>query len=363
MTKSRICERVVEASDKRCLHSFYSSVQKTTHVMAARTRTAVMVSAAIISSLFAPYAANAQTYPGKPVTIIVPFTPGGSVDLVARTLAAKLTESLGQTVIVENQGGAGGEVGIGSAIKSRADGHTLLVTPGGPMTAGPHFRKQPFDVVNDLAPVAMVAVIPTVFAVNSSLPVKTLAEFIKYVKERPNSINYSNPGLGSGNHLAAELLKQTAGINMVPVPYKGASAAAVAVASGEVHAGTGDLTSFLPFAANTGGSGKVRILATYGGTRPMAAPDVPTVAEAGVPSFRSIAFIGLFAPAKTPPEIINRLNTEVMRILQRPDVSEILVKAGAEPAAPMTPAAFGRFVREEIDKAGKLIKAANIKTE
>jgi tripartite-type tricarboxylate transporter receptor subunit TctC len=312
--------------------------------------------------LFAPFAASAQGYPTKPVSIVVPFTPGGSVDLVARTLAAKLSESFGQPVIVENQAGAGGEVGIGITVRARPDGHTLLVTPGGPMTAGPHFRKQPFDVVKDLAPVAMIAVVPTVFAVNASLPIKTLPEFIAYAKARPNSINYSNPGLGSGNHLAAEMLKQAGGFNMVPVPYKGSSAAAVAVASGEVHAGSGDLTSYLPFAANTGGSGKVRILATYGATRPMAAPDVPTVSEAGVPSFRSIAFIGLFAPANTPPQIIVRLNEEITRILQRPDVGEIFVKAGSEPAAPMSSADFRRFVHDEIDKAGKLIKAANIKT-
>ncbi len=363
MTTSKIIDQTTEPllPGDRNLRFYTSSKRKTQTT--TRVRRVALQFAAIISVLFVPFVANAQTYPTKPITIIVPFTPGGSIDLVARTLAAKLSESLGQTVIVENQGGAGGEIGIGAAVKARADGYTLLVTPGGPLTAGPHFRKQPFDVVKDLAPIAMVAVIPTVFSVNASLQIKTLAEFITYVKERPDSINYSNPGLGSGNHLATELLKQTAGINMVPVPYKGASAAAVAVASGEVHAGSGDLTSFMPFAANTGGSGKVRILATYGATRPLAAPDIPTVAEAtGVPSFRSIAFIGMFAPTNTPPIIVARLNEEVIRILQRADVSAILVKGGVEPAAPMSPAEFSRFVRDEIDKAGKLIKAANIKT-
>jgi tripartite-type tricarboxylate transporter receptor subunit TctC len=315
--------------------------------------------AAIIAVLGMPLLANAQTYPSKPINVIVPFTPGGSADLIARTLAAKLGASLGQTVIVENHGGAGGEVGVGVAVRGRADGHTLLVTPSGPITTGGHFRKQPYDVTKDLVPVAMIAIIPSVIAVNAALPIQTLSEFIAYAKERPNQINYSNPGLGSGNHLAAELLKHTTGIKMVPVPYKGSSAAAVAVASGEVHAGSGDLTSYLPFGAS--GSGKVRILATYGAARTMTAPEIPTVAESGVPGFRAIAWVGMFAPAKTPPQIVARLNKEVMQTLQRADVREIFLKAGVEPAAPMSSEKFGQFVVDEIDRLGKLIKAADIK--
>jgi tripartite-type tricarboxylate transporter receptor subunit TctC len=305
---------------------------------------------------------HAQNYPGKAITVIVPYTPGGSADLVARTLGSKLSESLGQPVVVENHGGAGGEVGVGVVARARPDGYTLLVTPSGPITTGVHLRKLSYDVNKDLIPVGMVVMIPIVFAVNASLPVKTLPEFIAYAKGRPDSINYSNPGLGSGNHLAAEMLKYAAGIRMAPIPYKGASAAAVAVASGEVHAGSGDLASYLPFGAS--GSGKVRILGTYGPTRIATAPDVPTIVEAGLPNFTPItAWIGAFVPAKTPPQIVARLHQEIMRALQRPDVRSVLMKAGGEAAAPMSPEKFGQYVRNEIDTFGKLIKAADIKID
>jgi tripartite-type tricarboxylate transporter receptor subunit TctC len=317
--------------------------------------------AAVAALLAMPLAGQAQgqAYPSKNVSFVVPFAPGGSIDLVARTIAAKLTESMGQPVIVENHPGAGGEVGVGAVVKSRPDGYTLLMSPSGPITAGPHFRKQPFDVTKDLVPVAMLAVIPTVFAVNAQLPVRSLTEFIAYARQRPGQINYGNPGLGSGNHLAAEMLQHMGDFRMVGVPYKGAVASATAVASGEVHAGSGDLTSFIPFVQ----AGKVRILAAYGPTRMMTAPEIPTVAEAGVANYRSLSWAGLFAPAKTPPQVIARLNEEAMRALQRPEVREAFLKGGLEPAAPMTADRFGQLVRDEVERTGKLIKAANIKAD
>ena len=340
---------------------YASSVQGKRHFKARLRDRASRFAAIVFMSALAALS-HAQTYPSKAINIIVPFTPGGAADLIGRTVAAKLSEGLGQTVIVENHGGAGGEVGVGVAVRARADGHTLLVTPHGPITAGGHFRKQPFDVTKDLIPVAMVTVLPLFFVVNASLPVQTLAEFIAYAKERPDSINYGNPGLGSVNHLAVELLKQSAGIKMAAVPYKGSAAAATAVASGEVHAGSGDLPSYLPFGAS--GSGKVKILATYGPVRSSMVPGVPTVVEAGVPGYSPIsAWIGMFVPAKTPPEIVSRLHQEVMRILQRADVRATFLKAGGEPGAPMSPEQFSRFVRDEIDTFGKLIKAAGIRID
>ena len=326
----------------------------------ARLRAMALRFASIVWLLAAALVSHAQTYPGKLINIIVPFTPGGAADLVGRTVAAKLAEGLGQTVIVENHGGAGGELGVGMAVRARPDGYTLLVSPHGPITVGGHLRKQPFDVTKDLIPVAMVTQLPLVFAVNASLPVQTLAEFIAYAKARPGLINYSNPGLGSTNHLAAELLQYAAGIRLAPVPYKGSALGALAVASGEVQAGSGDLTSYLPFSIS--GAGKVKILATYSATRSVTAPDVPSVVEAGLPNFSSItAWIGMFVPAKTPPEIVSRLHQEVMRITQRADVRATFLKAGGEPAAPMSPEQFSRFVRDEIDTFGKLIKAADIR--
>lgn len=337
-----------------------SSLQRIRH-SGARLRAMALRFASIVWLLTAALVSHAQTYPNKLITVIVPFTAGGAADLVGRTVAAKLSESLGQTVIVENHGGAGGEVGVGVAVRARPDGYTLLVTPQGPISVGGHLRKQPFDVTKDLIPVAMVTQLPLFFAVNASLPVQTLAEFIAYVKERPDLINYGNPGLGSTNHLAVELLKQSAGIRMTAVPYKGSSAAAAAVASGEVHAGSGDLPSYLPFGAS--GSGKVKILATYGPARSSMMPEVPTVVEAGVPSYRPIsAWVGMFVQAKTPPEIVSRLHQEVMRMLQRADVRATFLKAGGESPAPMSQEQFSRIIHDEINSFGKLIKAADIRS-
>jgi tripartite-type tricarboxylate transporter receptor subunit TctC len=298
----------------------------------------------------------APAYPTRPVTMVVPFAPGGSSDLVARVVAMKLAVALGQPVIVENRTGAGGEIGIGVVARAKADGYTLLASPSGSITAGPHFRKQAYDVLKDLTPVAPLAAIPTVFVVKASLPVSNLAEFISYAKQRPGQLSCGNPGLGSGNHLAAEMLQYMGHFSMVAVPYKGAAAMALAVASGELDAGSGDLTSFMPFVA----SGKVRILAAYGPTRMVTAPDIPTVAQAGVDNYRALSWAGLFAPAALPAPILARLNEEVARALQHPDVIDAFLKAGVETAAPMSAEKFSLMVREEFYKTGKLIKDAKI---
>nr|ART40120.1 K157 [uncultured bacterium] len=313
-----------------------------------------LVAAGAIIAGAAP--AGAQSYPSKVIHIIVPFAPGGSADLIARTIAAKFSDSLGQQTIVENRPAGGGQLGVEMTVNAAPDGHTLLVTPNGTITITRHARQLPYDTAKDLAPVSMLATIPAGVAVNDKLPPKTLADFIKYVKERPGQLNYAIPTIGTHMHLTGELLKAASGMNIVAVPYKGTGPAAAALAGGEVQAGVADLASLLPHASR----GAIRILAVTDPKRTSTAPNIPTAAEAGVPGFGVQAWIGMFAPAKTPPAIIARVNSEVAKALNMPDVREILTKAGVEPA-PSTPDALAGVVRDQIDNFGKVIKQANIR--
>ena len=299
--------------------------------------------------------AGAQQYPGQPIRIIVPYPPGGSSDLAVRTVGAKISESLGQPVVVENRSGAAGQVGIQVVVRSPADGYTLVATPNGPVSISAHLQKLPYDPAKDLVPVAMLAWVPIGIAVNSAVPVHNLKDFIGFSKGKPDGVSYSVSGVGTLMQLAGELMKSMTGANLVAVPYKGAAPAATAILSGEVPAGISDLVTLLPHAT----SGRIRILALANSTRTTTAPDLPTVAESGVPGYGADGWIGMFAPAGTPPHIIARLNAEVARSLALPEVRQALGKAGLEPA-PMRSEDMGRFVLDEIKKWGKVIKDANI---
>ena len=302
--------------------------------------------------------AGAQQYPGQPIRIIVPYPPGGSSDLAVRTVGAKISESLGQPVVVENRSGAAGQVGIQVVVRSPADGYTLVATPNGPVSISAHLQKLPYDPAKDLVPVAMLAWVPIGIAVNSAVPVHNLKDFIGFSKGKPDGVSYSVSGVGTLMQLAGELMKSMTGANLVAVPYKGAAPAATAILSGEVPAGISDLVTLLPHAR----SGRIRILAVASSTRTTTAPDLPTVAESGVPGYGSDGWIGMFAPAGTPPNIIARLNAEVARSLALPEVRLTLGKAGLEPA-PMKSDDMGRFVLDEIKKWGKVIKDANIRID
>ena len=306
--------------------------------------------------LTAPLSAGAQNYPTKVVHIIVPFAPGGSADLIARTVAAKLTDGMGQQVVVENRQAGGGRLGVESTVNAAPDGYTLLVTPNGPMSIARYAAQLPYDTLTDLAPVSMLATIPAGIAVNAQLPPKTLAEYIAYAKARPGQLNYAVSSIGTHMHLAGELLKSMTGINVVAVPYRGTGPAATALGAGEVQAGVLDLASLLPAQAR----GAVRILAIADPKRTSTAPDIPTAAEAGVPGFGVTAWIAMFAPAKTPAPIIAKINGEVGKALRMADVRDILTKAGIEPT-PSTPEEMGKILRDQIADFGKIIKEANIK--
>lgn len=313
----------------------------------------LLAAAAILT---APLISVAQTYPTKVVHIIVPFAPGGSADLIARTVAAKLTDGMGQQVVVENRQAGGGRLGVESTVNAAPDGHTLLITPNGPMSIARYAAQLPYDTLTDLAPVSMLATIPAGIAVNAQLPPKTLAEYIAYAKARPGQLNYAVSSIGTHMHLAGELLKSMTGINVVAVPYRGTGPAATALGAGEVQAGVLDLASLLPAQAR----GAVRILAIADPKRTSTAPDIPTAAEAGVPGFGVTAWIAMFAPAKTPAPIIAKINGEVGKALRMADVRDILTKAGIEPA-PSSPEEMGKILRDQVVDFGKIIKEANIK--
>ena len=322
-----------------------------THIYRTTLKIAVTVAALLMSAWV-----GAQQYPSRPIRIIVPYPPGGSSDLAVRTVAAKISEGLGQPVVIENRSGAAGQVGIQAVVRSPADGYTLVATPNGPVTISGHLQKLPYDSAKDLVPVAMLAWVPIGIAVNAALPIHNLNDFIEFSKRKPEGVSYSVSGVGTLMQLAGELLKSMTGANLVAVAYRGTAPAAAAILSGEVPAGISDLVTLLPHAT----SGRIRILALANSARTTTAPDLATVAESGVPGYGADGWIGIFAPAGTPPNVIARLNAEVARSLALPDVRQILGTAGLEPA-PMSPEAMGRFVLDDIKKWGKVIKDANIK--
>jgi tripartite-type tricarboxylate transporter receptor subunit TctC len=278
-------------------------------------------------------AAQAQTYPDKPIRILLPVAPGGSADLVARTIGAKISESLGKPVVIESRVGGGGELALEAVIRAAPDGYLLLSSPNGPISVAPHVQRPKYDVAKDLIPVAMQVFVGAGIGVNAALPIHSMNDLIKMAKEKPEGLNYAHSGVGNTMHLAGELLKSMTGANLVPVPYRGTSPVVTAILTGEVPFGIADMTSLMP-----------------------------TVAEAGLPGYSADPWIGLFAPAGTPPAIVERINAEVARALARPEVRDNFIKAGLQPA-PMTPDETRRFVLDDIEKWGKLIRSINLKQQ
>lgn len=299
-----------------------------------------------------------QSFPSKPLHIIVPYAPGGSSDLIARTLGQKLQENLGQPVIVDNRPGANGAIGIEAMIRMPADGYTFAVISTGALTVNPHFEQLRYDPLKDLTPISMAAISPLVLAVNAKMTVNSVKDLIAYAKERPGYVTYSIPGPGSLPHLAGELLKREAGLDMLAIPYKGGSPASVAVASGEVMVGIVDTGAVLPLVR----SGMVRALAMTDPKRSPSMPDIPTVSEAGVPGFSVNSWIGVLAAAATPPDLVAKLNGEITKALQAPDVRGRFAAAGLDPA-PTSADEMGRIMRADFAQWQSLIKAANIKAQ
>ena len=302
--------------------------------------------------------APAQTgFPNKPIRFIVSFPPGGSSDLVARAMAPRMAERLGQPVLVENRAGAGGNIGIDLVAKAPPDGYTIGLGAAGALSINfSLYPNMPFDPLRDLAPVSMLAIIPIVVAAHPSVPAASVRELIALLKARPGQLSYGTTGSGSAMHLASELLKLMTDTDMLHVPYKGSAPATADLAGGQLPLAIVDLTSALPHIR----SGRIKAIAVTGSRRSITAPEIPTIAEGGVPGYEADGWFGVVAPAGTPREIIARLNAEVIEALKAPDIRERLLAGGAE-AATGTPEEFGSFIRSEIPKWARVIKAAGVK--
>jgi len=302
--------------------------------------------------------ALAQEYPASPIRFIVPFPPGGTLDITARIMQPKLSESLGQTIVIENRGGAGGVVGTEAAARSAPDGYTFLFTFSA-HTMNPALYKLSYDVERDFAPVSLLVSVPQLIAANPNAPAKTLRELVAAARERPGFYAYASPGSGTPGHIAAELLKRRAGIDMVHVPYKGGGPALADTIAGQVPF----LFLTAPAGLPSARSGKLRALAVTTLKRTPAAPEVPTVAEElNLPDYEVDTWLALFAPAKTPEPIIARMQKEVARVVHLPEVKQKLLEQSADPVG-SSPEELGRVVRTELKRWAEVIREAGIKLE
>jgi tripartite-type tricarboxylate transporter receptor subunit TctC len=312
----------------------------------------------VAASTFA-MASSYAAYPEKPIRIVVAYTPAGATDILARTVGQKLNEVWGQPVIIDNRPGANGNIGTEYAAKATPDGYTILMVTAGTHGINPSlYRKLGFDAVKDFEAVSLVAMVPNIFVVNNSLPAKDVREFIAYAKANPGKLNYGSPGNGSTAHLSMELFKSMTGIQMVHIPYKGSAGVLADLIGGQIVATMDNMPPYLPQVK----AGKIRALAVSPAKRSAAAPDIPTVAESGVPGYDSGAWFGLVAPVHTPKDVVNKLSRETARILQLADVRARLTDLGAEPVGG-TPEQFAAHIKSEIAKWAKVIKEANVELQ
>jgi tripartite-type tricarboxylate transporter receptor subunit TctC len=303
-------------------------------------------------------AAHGQSYPARSVRMVVPFPAGGGTDFIGRTVGARLSELWGQPVVMDNRPGATTVLGAEIVARSPPDGYTLLVTPV-PFSIVPNLQARlPFDPLKDFEPIALYNIAPLVLIVNPIVPVKTVQDLIALARSKPGVLNFGTSGTGSSNHLAGELFNAMAGVRITHVPYKGSPPALVDLVGGHVDLAVTTLTSAVGLIK----SGKVRPVAVTSLKRSSAMPEIPTMDESGLKGFQADAWNGISAPARTPREIVTRINADVARVLQMPDVIEKFRNEGAEPAA-MAPEQFAAFVRSEIAKWGKVIRLANIRPE
>ena len=307
---------------------------------------------------FVSAASFAQTYPAKAVRLIVPFPPGGSTDLVARVVGQKMADAWGKQVVIDNRPGANGMIGSDIVAKANPDGYSIVLGTIGPMAINASLYKMPYDILKDFAPISYTANIANVLVVNPTLAAKDVREMIAIARTRPGQLTFGSSGTGGAPHMAVELFKLLAKVNVVHVPYKGGGPAMADLVSGQISGSFASMPSAIAFIK----SGKLRALGVSGTTRSPALPEVPTVSEAGVSGFSVLDWQGLFTTAKTPPEIVNKLNAETVRILALPDVVDRLTAAGVD-IQTTTPKAWGDFVAAEISKWGKVVKEAGLKVE
>ena len=303
--------------------------------------------------------ALAQTYPSKPVRLIVPGPPGTAADIRARWIAEKLSPMLGQPIIVDYRAGAGGAIGTEAAAKSAADGYTILLVHQGTMAVNPHvYAKLGYDPLTDFAPITRLSLGPLLLAVNASLPVQSVADLVRLAKQKPGQINFGSPGNGTPPHLAGELFKHMAGIDVTHIPYKGGAQALTDLVAGQIAFSMDNLAVQLPQVK----AGRIRAIATTGAQRIAALPEVPTVAEAGVRDYEYLAWMGIAAPAATPRAIVARLNFDIVTILSTPAARDWLSAQGNVPGGD-TPEQFAAFIKSEHAKLGRIVREAGIKAD
>lgn len=323
------------------------------------TRRSLIALAALALAVPAAGAVQAASFPDRPVRIIVPFPPGGSNDVIARILAENLSHQWKQSVIVDNRSGAGGNVGAAEVARADPDGYTLLLSAPGPLAINPSlFKNLTFDPLKDFAPIALVANVPIVLAVNPNVKADSVKELIALAKAEPGKLNYGSSGNGSTNHLAAELFKSMAGIDLTHVPYRGAAPAMNDLVAGHIPVMFDNMPAMRPQVQ----AGKVRALAVCGTQRSALFPELPTMAEAGVPGFDASAWFGLVAPAKTPPEVLKTITDATKAALAQPEMVKKFADLGAEPGT-VFGADFGKFLTAEAAKWGKVVRDAGVKVE
>jgi tripartite-type tricarboxylate transporter receptor subunit TctC len=300
----------------------------------------------------------ADAYPSKPIRLILPFPPGGGTDIIGRILSERMAADLGQPVVLENRGGAGGNVGAEAAARSAPDGYTMVLVAPSLAISPSLYKKLNYDPIKDLTPIGLVATVPNVLVTHPSVPAQTLAEFIALAKNRPGAMNFGSGGAGTSNHLAGELFNLLAGVNLVHVPYKGVNLAMNDLIAGQVQLVVIGISAAAPQIK----AGRLRALAVVTPKRTTALPDVPTAAEAGLANFEVTTWYGLLAPAGTPKPIITRLNAALGRAMHAPDLQERLAGLATEPVTG-TPEEFGELIRSEMAKWGRVVRDAGLKAD
>jgi len=318
----------------------------------------VRLIALVLCSIFVSAAGAQEAYPSRPVKFILPFPPGGGTDILGRVIAEQLSANLGQPVVTENRGGAGGNVGAEAAAHSAPDGYTIVLVAPSLAISKTLYSKLNYDPVKDFAPISLVATVPNVMITNPAVEAKNLQEFIELARSRPGAMNYGSGGAGTSNHLAGELFNIVTGTKLVHVPYKGVNLAMQGVLAGEIQLVFIGIPAALPHIK----AGKLRALALVAPQRSPALPEVPTVAEAGLKDFEVTTWYGILAPAGTPRPIVSRLNAELVKIMHTPDVKERLAGMATDPLT-STPEEFAAYLKQEIAKWGDVVRKSNLKAD
>ncbi len=311
--------------------------------------------AVLAVALLAAGAVSSQPYPSKPIRMIVGFAPGGGTDVTARAVVQELSAALGQRIVIDNRPGANGVIGAEIAAKSPADGYTILMVNSGHTVNPGMYRKLPYDTTRDFAPVSLVAMLANVLVTHPSLPPKIFPEFVRFAKARPGAIHYGSGGHGASSHLAMELLKNTAGIDLVHVPYKSGGQSTAAILTGDVAASFNTIPSAVPHIK----AGRLRAIGVSSLQRSASMPQVPTIAEMGYPGFSASGLAGLLVPAGTPAEAVERLHAAVVKVIKLPAMQERFVTLGMD-AVGNTPGEFGQFIKTDMDKWTKLVRELNL---